>query len=48
MGFSQIYKLLQSKGNHKQKEKTTYEMGENIGEQCDQQGLLSKTYKQLM
>ena len=30
MGPNQIYKLLHSKGNHKQNEKTTYEMGENI------------------
>jgi len=34
-----IYKLLHSKGSNKQKEKTTYRMGENICKQCDQQGL---------
>ena len=39
MGPNQTYKLLHSKGNHKQNEKTTYGMGENIYEQCDQQGL---------
>ena len=27
---NQTYKLLHSKGNHKQNEKTTYRMGENI------------------
>ena len=31
--------LLDSKGNHKQNEKTNYRLGENICEQCDQQGL---------
>ena len=30
----QSKKLLQSKGNHQQNEKTTYEMGENIWKQC--------------
>ena len=34
-----IYKLLNSRGSNKQKEKTTYRMGENICKQCDQQGL---------
>ena len=34
-----IQKLLHSKGNHKQNEKTTYRMGENICKQCDWQGL---------
>ena len=42
MGVSQIYKLLHSKGNYKQKEKTTYETGENICEWCNQQGLTLK------
>ena len=37
MGPNQIYKLLPSKWNHKQREKTTYGMGENICKQCDQQ-----------
>ena len=39
MGPNQTYKLLHSKGNHKQNEKTTYGMGENISKQCNQQGL---------
>ena len=30
MGPNQIYKLLHSKGNHKQNEKTTHGMGANI------------------
>jgi len=42
MGPNQIYKLLHSKENHKQNEKTTYRMGENICESCDQKGLISK------
>ena len=33
------YKLLHNKGNHKQNEKTTYGLGENIWKWCDQQGL---------
>ena len=36
MGPNQTYKLLHSKGNHKQNKKTTYGMQENI---YDQQGL---------
>ena len=39
MGPNQTYKLLHSKGNHKQNEKTIYRMGENIGKQCERQGL---------
>ena len=30
MGPNQTYKLSHSKGNHEQKERTTYRMGENI------------------
>ena len=30
MGPNQAYKILYSKGNHKQNEKTTYEWRENI------------------
>ena len=30
---------MQSKGNHKQNEKTTYGMRENVCKKCDQQGL---------
>ena len=33
---NQTYKLLNSKGNHKQNEKITYELGENICKQCNQ------------
>ena len=47
MGPNQTYKLLHSKRNHKQNEKTTYRMGENICQQCDQ-GLISKIYKQFI
>ena len=39
MGPNQTYKLLHSQGNHKQKEKTTYGLGEDICKQCDQQGV---------
>ena len=39
MGPAQIYKLLHSKGNHKQKKKITYRLGENICNLYDQQGL---------
>ena len=35
----QTYKLLHSKGNHKQNEKKTHKMGENICKQCAWQGL---------
>ena len=37
MGPNQIYKLLHSKGNHKQNAKTIYRLGENICKQCDWQ-----------
>ena len=39
MGPNETQKLLHSKGNHKQNEKTTHRMGENIYKQCDWQGL---------
>ena len=39
MGPNQTYKLLHSKENHTQSEKTTYRIGENICKWCDQQGL---------
>ena len=38
MGSNQTYKLLHSNGNHKQSEKTTYIMGENIFKWSNQQG----------
>ena len=37
MGPNEMYKLLHSKGNHKQNEKTTFRMGENICNQTNQQ-----------
>ena len=39
MGSNKTYRLLQSKGNHKQNEKTTYRMGENICKWWNWQGL---------
>ena len=39
MGPNQTYKLLHSKGNHKQNEKTPYRLGENVCKICNQQGL---------
>ena len=38
MGPNQTYKLLHSKGNHKQNEKTTYRLGEHICKWCNRQG----------
>ena len=43
MGSNQTYKRLHSKGNHKQNEKTTYGLGENICKRCNQQGLNFQT-----
>jgi len=39
IGPKQTYKLLHSKGNHKQNEKTTYGLRENICKWCNRQGL---------
>ena len=39
MGPNQTYKLLHSKENHKQKEKTIYRLGENSYKWWDRQGL---------
>ena len=39
MGPNQTYKLLHSKGNHKQNEKTTHRMRGNICKQYDQKGV---------
>ena len=36
MGPNETEKLLHSKGNHKQNEKTIHGMGENICKPCDQ------------
>ena len=35
----EIYKLLHSKGSHKQNENTSYRLGDNICRWCEQQGL---------
>ena len=42
MGPNQTYKLLHSKGNYKQNEKT-YRLGENICKWCEWQGLNFKS-----
>ena len=39
MGPNQTHKLVHSKRNHKQNEKTTLWMGENICKWCEWQGL---------
>ena len=41
-------KLLHSKGNYKQGEKTTLRMGEIIANETTDKGLISKIYKQLI
>ena len=38
MGLNWTQKLLHSKGNNKQNEKTSHRIGENIRKWCDQQG----------
>ena len=48
MGPNETSKLLHSKGNHKQDEKTTLRMGENTANESMDKGLISKIYKQLM
>ena len=48
MGPNETSKLLHSKGNHKQDEKTTLRMGENFANEATDKGLISKIYKQLM
>lgn len=45
MGPNQTYKLLYSKGNHKQNEKTPYKMGGKSANDMTHKGLLSKIYK---
>ena len=47
MVHNQTYKLLHSKGNEKTEKKKVKRLGENICKWCDQQGLISKIYKQL-
>ena len=39
MGPNKTYKLLHSKGNHKQNEKTTYKLRELFCKCCNQKGL---------
>ena len=39
---------MHSKGNHKQHQKTTLRMGENIANEATDKGLIFKIYKQLM
>ena len=46
MGPNQSYKLLNSKRNHKQNEKTAYRMGEKFAKDVTNKGLISKIYKQ--
>ena len=43
---NQTCKLLYSKGNHKQNEKTTYRLGEIFAIDVTDKGLISKIYKQ--
>ena len=45
---NQTSKLLYSKGNHKQNEKTTCGMGEISANDVTDKGLISKIYKQLI
>ena len=39
MGLNQTYKVLHSKGNHKENKKTAYRLEENTCKQYDRQGL---------
>ena len=48
MGPNQTYKILHSKGNQKQNEKTIYGLGENICKGWNQQGLNFQIYKQII
>ena len=45
MGPNQTYKLLHSKENHKQNERTTYGLGENVANDTANKGLVSKIYE---
>ena len=49
MGLNQTYKLLPSKGNHKQNEKITNKLGEKktYANNVTNKGLISNMYKQL-
>ena len=46
--LKQQQKLLHSKGYNKHNERTTHRMGGNICKRCEQLGINSKIYKQLM
>ena len=48
MGPNETSKLLHTKGNYKQEEKTTLRMGEIFANKSMDKGLISKIYKQLM
>ena len=48
MGPNETSKLLHSKGNHKQDQKTTLRLGENFANEATDKGLFSKIYRQLM
>ena len=48
MGPNETSKLLHSKGNHKQDEKTTLRMKKIFANEATDKGLISKIYKQLM
>ena len=48
MGPNQAYKLLHSKGNHKQNKKTTCRLGEIFANDVSNKGLISKIYQQLI
>ena len=48
MGPNQTYKLLYSKGNHKQNKKTTNWLGEVFANDVTDKGLISKIRKQLI
>ena len=48
MGPNETKKLLHNEGNYKQDEKTTFRIGENLANETTDEGLISKTYKQLL
>ena len=45
MGLDQTKKFLHSKGNHEQNKKTTKWLGEHIGHDTSDKGLISEIYK---
>ena len=48
MGPYQTDKILHRKGNHKQNEKTTYQMGKKIANDVTDKDFISKIYKELI